>query len=122
MFIKWDTPIKADFFRSTDLKEVVFNERGLGCVLIEEETEENWMLSFDALQGLRITTEECSARLLEIFPDGGGFFKSYQSTWLSNLGKGDVPFLDDACHFVICCYDEILEVVASENSPQFKKL
>ncbi len=120
-FVFWDVPIKAESFRSTELKEFKFDRHTLIFKLIEEGTEETWSLSFDSLQAFRTTTEECSVKILEQLPANGGFFKSTESTWLSSLGKGDIHFLDNACHFVVCCYDEIVEVVAGANSFKFIK-
>lgn len=120
-FSEWDVPIKADSYRSIDLKEFKFDRNVLVFELIEEETEEVWSLSFDSLQAFKTTTEECSAEILEQLPVGGGFFKSTESVWLNSLGKGDVAFLSNACHFIICCYDEVIEIVADSDSPKFLK-
>lgn len=120
-FIPWDVPIKAESHRSTDLKEFRFNQHILKFKLIEEDSEKVWELSFDSLQAFRLTTEECSAQIIECLPTDGGFFKSNNSTWLNSLRKNDAHFLKDASHFVICCYDEIIEIVAKANSPKFTK-
>lgn len=121
-FVPWETPIKAGSSRSTELKEFKFDRHALILKLIEEDTEKNWNLSFESFQALRITTEECSVKIISRLPDNGGFFKSSESPWLKNLGKNEIHFLSDAYHFVICCYDEIIEVVAGANSPKFIKM
>ncbi len=120
-FILWDVPIKADAYRSTDLEKFNFDRNELAFTLTEEDTEESWSLSFDSYQAFRTTTEECSSKVIELLPNEGGFFKADESEWLNSLGKGEVPFLDDACHFIVCCYDEIIEVVANKDSPKFLK-
>jgi hypothetical protein len=120
-FSEWDVPVKADSYRSIDLKKFKFDRNALVLELIEEETEKVWNLSFDSLQAFKTTTEECSAEILEELPVGSGFFKSSESAWLNSLGKGDVAFLNDACHFIICCYDEVIEIIADSDSPQFLK-
>jgi len=52
--------------------------------------------------------------LIEKLPHPGGFFEVLDSPWIQELGKGEVHFLGQSRHFVVCCYDEILEVVAWE--------
>ena len=42
----------------------------------------------------------------------GAMFEIVESQWIDDLGKGRVKFLDASRHFVICCYDEVVEVVA----------
>jgi len=121
-FSSWDVPIKADSHRSADLKEIKFDQSSLVVTLIEEETEDTWQLSFNSLQAFATTTEECSSEILEKLPGHGGFFRSAESAWLNSLGKGDITFLDNAYHFIICCYDEVVEVIADVDSPTFLKL
>ena len=120
-FIPWEVPIRTRSKRSTELKKFKFDRHALIFKLIEEDTEKNWNLSFDSFQALRITTEECSVKIISHLPGNSGFFKSTESAWLKNLGKNDIHFLSDTYHFVICCYDEIIEVVAGANSPKFIK-
>ena len=123
-FITWkEVPIATEGFRSTDLEGLTFDRSGGLILRLHEDGAENlWSLSFDCVQGFRITTEECSAGITEMLPMGGGFFKSTDSDWLKGLGKGDTHFLDTSCHFVICCYDEVIEVAAGCESPLFKKI
>jgi len=120
-FVIWDVPIKANSHRSTELKEFKFDRNTLVFQLIEEDTEKVWSLSFDSLQAFRTTTEECSAEILKQLPTNGGFFKAPESVLLDSLGKNNIHFLNNACHFVICCYDEVLEVIADVNSAKFCK-
>lgn len=120
-FILWDVPIMADGFRSTDLEQLNFDQNGLILTLTEENTEEVWRLYFGSYQAFRMTTEECSSNIIEMLPSDGGFFKANESEWLSNLGKCEVPFLDNAYHFVVCCYDEVIEIIAHKESPKFSK-
>ena len=74
IFSEWDVPIKADSYRSIDLKEYKFDRNRLVLELVEDETEEIWSLCFDSLQAFKTTTEECSAEILEQLPVDGGFF------------------------------------------------
>lgn len=120
-FILWDVPMKADSFRSVDLEDYKCEKKSLFFTLIEEDSEEIWILSFDSFHAFSTTTEECASSIKKLLPCYGGFFKADESEWLTKLGKGRVSFLDDAYHFIICCYDEIIELVASEKSISFSK-
>lgn len=120
-FIPWEVTIKSDSYRSCELKNLKFDKSTLSLHLIEEETQLIWVLSFESMQAFRVTTEECSADILDKLPQYGGFFKSDESPWLNDLGKGRVSFLKDSLHYIICCYDEIIEVVAN-GKYFFKKL
>jgi len=120
-FSLWKVPIVADSYRSTELDRATLDRNGLVLSLIEEDSESRWNLTFDSIQACRMTTEECSSSLIESLPEMGGFFRTDQSMWLSSLGKGDISFLDCSSHFVVCCYDEVIEVIANRESFSFEK-
>ena len=71
-------------------------------------------MTFTSVQAFRVTTEECAWHILEKIPHSGGFFEVLDSPWVQELDKGEVHFLGKSRHFVVCCYDEIVEVVAWE--------
>jgi hypothetical protein len=118
----WELPIQAEAKRSIELKKLEFSGGGLSLTLAEENTDDIWAIVFKSVQAFRSTTEECSARILETLPLLGGFFKTSNSAWMDELGKGDIVFLSDSNHFIICCYDEVIEVVADVNSVEVTKL
>jgi hypothetical protein len=118
--VPWDVPIRAEWYRSTDLAHLQFSGQGLVLELIEEETEHRWRLTFEAVQAVKVTTEECAVGILERLPQQGGFFEVRGSVWLSELGLGRISFLQEAQHLIICCYDEIVEVIGSK--PSFERL
>lgn len=120
-FVLWDVPIKVNSFRSVDLESYRFEEKSLVFTLVEEDTEDIWIVSFESVCAFNITTEECSFNVKEYLPCYGGFFKAAESEWLTRLGKGKVAFLEGTYHFIICCYDEIIELVASERDVSFLK-
>ena len=109
--VPWETGITAGWYRANELIDM--RHHPLAITLIEEHTEQHWQLTFETIQAFRWTTEEAIWPLpLELFPDRGGFFEVEDSDWIAALGNGQVHFLDRSRHFVICCYDDIIEVVA----------
>jgi len=112
----WDVPIKARSNRSNDLKEFKYNDNQLVITLIEEDTDAVWHVFFTEIQAFRSTSEECSNATMLQVPTKGGFFKSSDSDWLMELGKGKIQFLNNSLHFIICCYDEMIEVIADERT------
>lgn len=121
-FIPWLVPVKADSNRANDLKELASNRNALTLIFVEEETEDTWKLTFDSVQAFRTTTEECASEVLKNIPTDGGFYKAEESVWLKELGKGRIPFLENAEHFIICCYDEVVEVIAQAETSKFTKV
>lgn len=121
-FVEWSVPVKADSNRSNDLKDLSFSASGLTLVLLEEETENTWQLVFDSVQGFRTTTEECAGNVLENIPVSGGFYRAKESGWLRELGKGDIPFMENTEHFIISCYDAVIEVAAQNEAIKFTKI
>lgn len=113
--IPWGVPIRAGSARSNNLKSLHFDRDGLVLTVLEEETEQAWKITFTSVQAFRVITEECPAPILENIPAAGGFFEVKDSSWIQELGKGDIPFLDQSRHFVVSCYDEVVEVVAWES-------
>lgn len=116
----WGVPISASWYRATELKELRFDRTGLHLVVVEEESERQWTVHFKSVQAFRSTTEECAITVIEQLPIEGGFFEIENSPWLDELGRGQVAFLDKSRHFVVACYDEIIEVIAweAELAPQ----
>jgi hypothetical protein len=118
--IPWDAPLQAKWYRATELAALQFGGGKLALKLVEEDVERMWLLSFGTVQAIRVTAEECATSILERLPKQGGFFEMQDSPWLKELGQGRVAFLENARHFIVCCYDEIVEVVATD--PCFARL
>jgi len=110
----WDVPIRSRWYRSTELKELRFDRGGVILRVLEEDTEREWTVHFKNVQAFRSTTEECAVAIIEQLPEGGGFFEVKDSPWLAELGRGEVSFLEQSKHYIVGCYDEIVEVVAWE--------
>jgi hypothetical protein len=110
--IEWDVPIVARWYRSTELKDLHFGKGDLVLRVIEEDTDRERTVVFKNVQAFRGTTEECAAPIIGTLPQDGGFFQVQDSPWLTELGRGEVSFLDQSKHYIVACYDEILEIVA----------
>lgn len=109
--VPWNTGITANWYRANQLVSFAFPP--LSFQVVEENTEQNWKLTFKVWQSFRVTTEECAWRsMLSMLPDSGGFFEILESEWLLELGRNDLHFLKTSRHFVVCSYDEIIEVAA----------
>lgn len=107
--IHWKTEISAAWKRALELKDIrLANDRLF--VEVEEETGKRWMLDFGPTQAWKVTTEECAGTIVAALPAEGALFKIQSSKWLQQLG--DAQPLHKSQHFVICCYDEIVEVLA----------
>ncbi len=111
----WNLPISAKWKRATELESLTRDLEGLTLLLLEQGGERRWRLRFNEVQAFKVTTEESfSPRLLEALPDDGSFFEVVASEWMNELGRGVVEYMSRAHHYVICCYDEVIEVVSSK--------
>jgi hypothetical protein len=107
--ILWESGIPATWKRALDLKDIRRVNGGL-VVGVEEESGKYWFLEFKAVQAWKVTSEECAGNIISELPPEGALFMIQQSDWLRQLG--DAAPLQKSKHFVICCYDEIVEVLA----------
>ena len=105
------SPISAAWYRSCELNSLRFESNAVVLELVDDDGR-RWRLIFTDTQALEVTTEECAVEIIEQLPEGGGAFAADDSDWLTSLGKGEVHFLDKSRHFVVPCYDEVVEVVA----------
>jgi hypothetical protein len=110
--IPWKLPIRALWPRALSLKSLAFAEAGLVLVVEEEEPGLPWRIVFKTVQAFRAKTEECAGSLLGQLPEKEGLFEVLDSPWIRELGESS--FLAKAHHYIICCYDEVIEVVAWE--------
>jgi hypothetical protein len=111
----WNLPIKAEWHRATTLRTATFGRDGLALRLVEEETQREWCLRFPEVQAFKCTTEESAAGVLGSLPSNGAFYEIVDSPWLYELGLGRLEYLSGARHYIICCYDEVVEVVATDH-------
>ncbi len=113
--VPWNIPIRASYTRANELEDLGYTGDGLRIVLTEEELGRKWELVFKSVQAFRLTTEECTLQVLSSIPEPGGFFEVIDSPWLHELDKGEIDFLGGSRHFVVSCYDEVIEVISAES-------
>ncbi len=111
--IPWKLPLRAGWPRALILNKLTFANGALAVVVQEEEAELLWRIEFAPVQAIRTTTEECAGQLLGQLPEQGGLFEVLESPWIKSLG--DAQFLAKAHHYIVCCYDEVIEVAAWEG-------
>jgi len=113
-----NVPLKAEWHRATTLLELSFSRNGLAMRVVEEDTEKEWHFRFREVQAFKCTAEESGAAVRGSLPlpVEGAFYEVTDSPWLRELGLGKLAYLSRAKHYVICCYDEIVEVVASDHA------
>lgn len=110
--IPWDLPLVAPWPRSLDLKRLTLDGSGL-VLLLEEEQGSAWNLKFKAVQAFRVTAEERAGPLIELLPAHGALFEVNDSPWIMSLGVS--ASVANARHYIVCCYDEVVEIVALET-------
>lgn len=103
----WKTVIKTDWSRALMLKGLFYNTLEL-VLTVEEEGGKLWKIAFENIQSFKVTEEELWDTELE-FPEFGGLFKVLDSEWIKEL---DARFISNPTHYIICCYDEVIELVA----------
>jgi hypothetical protein len=109
---KWAVPVKAAGHRDLELRDLRFQGNELVLKVVSEADALEWTFEFLEVQAFRTTAEECMNPLVEKLPFDAACFEIENSPWIDALGRGTVRFLEDSHHFVVCCYDEIVEVVA----------
>lgn len=105
----WTIDVTARWKRALDLKNLRASGGGLR-IQIEEESGRSWSLDFKPVQAWRVTSEECAGNLIAMLPAEGALFLVQDSDWRKELG--DSGSVQKSQHFIICCYDEVVEVLA----------
>jgi len=111
--IPWKSEIAAPWKRALDLKDLRTIDGGLH-IEIEEESGRSWNLDFKPVQAWRVTSEECAGNLIARLPAEGALFLVRESGWRKELG--DAEPVQKSEHFIVCCYDEVIEVLAWDCS------
>ena len=106
--IPWKSEITADWARALVLTDLRY--KGSLCLELEEESGKRWLLEFKSVQAWKVTAEECAGSIMTDLPNRGALFKVEHSNWRHQLGNA-TP-LEKSQHFVVCCYDEVVEVLA----------
>jgi hypothetical protein len=109
----WKTPISADWKRDLELRSINAGQGGLVVEVAQESSDRSWLLEFSPIQAWKVTAWECAGRILGALPDPGSLFVIEDSPWIEELGN-DTGLLLRSTHYVVCCYDEVVEVLAWE--------
>lgn len=108
---RWNVPVKADGLRSNELVAIRYDRNNIAMQISEQDSgDTQWRFLFTTTQALRVTTWESAHEVLTSLPIDGGFFERTDSDLLRSLGPRH--YMGAARHFVISCYDEVVEVVA----------
>lgn len=119
------------------LERLVFDSNKMEdqYILVDDKNEVRWKIKIKVLQALKITTIDCANLNFfegrdfcdECFEEEGGYpvaqFRNYimevqDSEWIKELKSSlkevdpEADFMDKAKHFLIPCYDNIIEVIA----------
>ena len=106
--IPWETIVEASWTRDLELENPQFPN---GVLQFEVATEEKrWLLRFGSVQAWKVTAEEYAGLFLSMLPEEGALFIVEESPWPRELDA--VEELQKSKHFVVCCYDEVIEVLA----------
>lgn len=106
------TPVSASGLRSLDLESVAYAQGDIVVVVREDDRPRSWKLTFQTTQALRVTTFESAYGVLKDLDGCSAVYEFKESELLSELGLGRLEFMRNARHFVICSYQEVVEVVA----------
>lgn len=120
-FDHWVLPIKTSSKRAIELTHLSYESNSLSLKLFDEGENCYWSIKFNAYHAIKITSEECDSQIWNQLPEAGAFYKSSESLWLTELGKEQVHFLKESLHFVICCYDELIEVASDLSAVEIVK-
>jgi hypothetical protein len=113
--VHWDTGIKAKWYRANELIEISEEDPVL-VHLVEEDTEQHFKIYFEDWRVVKTIPEETSwgGDFMPDIPEDGnqGFFKVTNSNLIKKLEKQHSVSLDGYKHYVICTYDDLIEIVA----------
>jgi hypothetical protein len=110
--ILWNTPIRATWSRSMQLLSLEYKPGSMTMTVNNDGDGKVWSIRFYSIQAIEITTYECASSILRDVEGRGALFEVIESRWIEELGRGKILFLEKSRHFVVCCYDEVVEVVA----------
>ena len=120
--LPWDTPVKANGYRALELVELAFLSSGLRIVLLEEDEEAQWELAVPQYRAVCVTAEESAHEIYAQLLGYDAFWRAVDSPWLRTLGMGDRFERGTVGHYVVCCYDEVIEFASPMDAPSFRRL
>jgi hypothetical protein len=110
-FVEWKLPVQAQWSRSLVLQHLQY-DHGQTRLTIAESSGRQWVLRFTSAVGTRVTALAAAGTLLNHLPHSGGLFESVESSWVREAES--LGLSHSLRHYVICCEQEIVEVLAAE--------
>lgn len=110
-FVICDVPPAGSWKRDCELLD--FKLRPLSFQFLRDSDGSKWEVTFQSYIAFKVTSEEFTNHLL-FLPEEGSIYTIEDSDWLKYLKKIDTPILIGCKHFILCFYDEIIEVIAKE--------
>lgn len=78
-----------------------------------------WKVAFSDVYACRIVSEEfVSNHLLSITSKSSSFYTTSSSEWITELKEDSSRGIDDAKHFILFFYDEVIEIIAAALTPE----
>ena len=87
---------------------------GLELIVEKDSDNKKWRIVFNGIIAYKVTCEEFYVGILDQLPIDGGFFEIKDSPWIAEYGDYRSDILSERHHFVYCCYDEAIEVIAKD--------
>ena len=104
-----DTPAFGDWVRDCEL--TAFQLKPLSLEFIKDSDSTSWKIVFQDFIAFKVTSEEFTIHLSKLTEDGA-FFVIEDSLWLKELRTIKREILKDCKHYVLCFYDEYIEVIS----------
>lgn len=110
-----NTPVSGNWHRDSDLLSLSGKLSDIELVIEKDSDASIWSIMFTDTTAYRVTSEEFSTTgLLGRLPVTGGFFEVIESPWIAELSHGGSENIEGSRHFIYCCYDEVIEIIATD--------
>lgn len=103
------------WYRDCELISIQWQRSIIDLVIYKESTNNKWRIRFHCVVMYKVISEEVAfADILGKLPHKGGFFEIFESPMFRQYYRYRKDVLNDMHHFVYCCYDEVIEVIAKD--------
>lgn len=115
--IELNIPVSGTWHRDSELLAIGGKLPDLELVIKKDSDSSRWHVRFTDATAYKVTSEEFSTTgFLASLPLEGGFFEAIESPWMGELSQGGSDQLAGSHHFIYCCYDEVIEIIAKDFS------
>jgi hypothetical protein len=118
-FVEWKLGLHAEWTRSLTLERAAWAGAEFD-VVVREPGGGRWRLHFLGAAAARVTGYDVAAAILNRLPGSGGLFHVVDSPWHHELMAASSTTIE-ARHYVVCCREAIVEVLARECQSQPKE-